>query len=284
MFYEKIERVIPEKKILCVSPHYDDFLFFLGAYVLEMKKSNLLDTKEFTNISVFSRSNYQERDIEGNRDQSLQRVQYATGIRLIEDLECLDYLLGAHNYVYRVLGENESQVRGKLLNEGEGEMEMAFGSYETLDEGDFSILERLKDSLSQSAMQEDTAIVLPLSMKGHIDHFIVREAGVYALNQPTSKAAFYFAEDKPYAGLMNEEESAVNDDFIKKMRLTDKTFAYQPEEILRIAYRFYPSQVDRVYDEGIRNRASQLRQQYDRNIDCDRLYQVKATPHNSSKP
>ena len=124
MFFKNIEDVIQEKNIICVSPHYDDFLFFLGGYLLEMKARGLLDTKKIINISVFSRSNYQERDVEGNKDQSLKRVQYATGIRIIEDLECLDALLGPHNYKYRVMGEEESQVRGKAFNEGDGEMEM----------------------------------------------------------------------------------------------------------------------------------------------------------------
>ena len=59
MFFKNIEDVIQEKNIICVSPHYDDFLFFLGGYLLEMKARGLLDTKKIINISVFSRSNYQ---------------------------------------------------------------------------------------------------------------------------------------------------------------------------------------------------------------------------------
>ena len=142
MFIDEVQNVIPEKKIICVSPHYDDFLFFLGGYVFEMKSNNLLGTKGFTNISTFSRTNYQERDIEGNKDRSLKRVKYATGIRFVEDLECLDVLLGAHDYIYRVMGEKESQVRGKIFQEVEGKMEMAYGSYETMDKNDWEILDR----------------------------------------------------------------------------------------------------------------------------------------------
>jgi len=61
MFYSNIEAVIPEKNIVCISPHYDDFLFFLGGYLIEMKEKGLLGGKKFTNISTFSRSNYQEK-------------------------------------------------------------------------------------------------------------------------------------------------------------------------------------------------------------------------------
>lgn len=273
MFYKNIADVIPESSIICVSPHYDDFLFFLGGYVLELKKQGLLASKRFTNISTFSRTNYQERDVEGNKDQSLKRVQYATGIRFIEDLECLDVLLGAHNYLYRVMGEEESQVRGKAFNEGDGEMEMAFGSYETMDDADRGILERMSAAIAELAKLEDTAIVLPLSMKGHIDHFIVREAGVSAMQG--ARATFYFAEDKPYSGIMNEAESKINDDFIAEHGLEDRAFAHHPEEVLRLAFAHYPSQVDEVYNVGVRNRNGQLKAIYGTSCDTDRIYAIR---------
>ncbi len=272
MFYTNIAEVIPESSIICVSPHYDDFLFFLGGYVLELAAKGLLESKRFTNISTFSRTNYQERDVEGNKDQSLKRVQYATGIRFIEDLECLDVLLGAHNYEYRVMGEEESQVRGKAFNEGEGEMEMAFGSYETMDDADRAILKRMSAAIAELAKREDTAIILPLSMKGHIDHFIVREAGVSAM--PGARAAFYFAEDKPYAGLMNEAESNINDDFIAENELVDRAFTHHPEEVLRLAFAHYPSQVDEVYNVGVLNRSEQLKALYGTACDTDRIYRA----------
>ena len=268
-----IKKVIPETNIVCVSPHYDDFLFFLGGYVLELKNQGLLETKCFSNISTFSRTNYQERDIEGNKDQSLERVKYATGIRFIEDLECLDELVGLHNYGYLVMGEEESQVRGKAFNEGEGEMEMAYGSYETLEPKDLEILERMEACIKELSASEDTAIVLPLSMKGHIDHFIVREAGVRVMKGAADKkAAFYFAEDKPYAGLMNDSESADNDAFISEHKLKAYEFKHHPEEILQLAYKHYPSQIDSIYDEGVRNRNEQLKQIYKLETDCDRIY------------
>lgn len=275
MFYANIEDVIPEKNIICVSPHYDDFLFFLGGYLLELKAKGLLESKKLTNISTFSRSNYQERDSEGNKDASLKRVQYATGIRIIEDLECLDALLGPHNYFYRVMGEEESQVRGKILNEGEGEMEMAFGSYESMDAGDWEILTRMKSTLIKYMEKEDTAIILPLSMKGHIDHFIVREAGLSAAKEvgAARRAAVYFAEDKPYAGMLDAVESKINDDFIAENALEDRAFAHHPEQILELAFRHYPSQVDEVYNRGIRKRSQDLKNLYHISCECDRIYQ-----------
>jgi len=272
MFFANVEDVIPESNIICVSPHYDDFLFFIGGYVLEMKDRGLIETKRFTNINAMSRTNYQERDTVGNKDQSLKRVQYATGIRLIEDLECLDALLGPRNYRYRIMGENESQVRGKVFNEAEDEMEMAFGDYSTMDGPDWEILGRMEACIGDLAQRQDTAIVLPLSMKGHIDHFIVREGGVRAMTGAEPEATFYFAEDRPYAGLMNEEESRINDDFIAEHGLKDRAYNGHPEEILRLAYAHYPSQVDAIFDEGVMARNEQLKKLYNRDVDTDRIY------------
>jgi len=274
MFYGNIENAIPEKNIICISPHYDDFLFFLGGYVLEMKQNNLFNTKKFININTFSRTNYQERDVEGNKDTSLARIKYATGIRFIEDLQCLDELLGRRDYVYRVMGEEESLVRGKSINEGEGEMEMAFGSYENMEKDDFEILERMQNCILELGMQKDTAIVLPLAMKSHIDHFIVREAGLKAIKElgTSANAAFYFAEDKPYAGLLNETEMQQTMNFIKDNNLEDRAFAHHPREELRMAFLHYPSQVDDVYNVGILGRSEQLKVIYGVNCDCDRIF------------
>ena len=274
MFFKNIEDVIPEYDIVCISPHYDDFLFFLGGYVLELKRKGALGNKRFANINTFSRTNYQERDVEGNKDSSLDRVKYATGVRFVEDMECLDALLGAHNYYYRVMGEEESLVRGKSFNQGEGEMEMSFGSYDTMDTCDCDILNRMETCISEIATNKNTAIILPLSMKGHIDHFVVREAGARVMKRPGGKAVFYFAEDKPYAGIMTDEESAINDAFIAEHTLTERAFPHHPEEVLRLAYQHYPSQVDCVYDEGIRNRSKQLKQIYQIETDCDRIFVV----------
>lgn len=272
MFLANIEEIIPESSVICVSPHYDDFLFFLGGYVLELKSKGLLHTKKFTNISTFSRSNYQVDDEVGNRDRSLVRVQKATGIRFIEDLQCLDALFGPHNYTYRVMGEEEALVRGAPVSGGDGEMEMSVGSYDSIQEQDWEILRRMEVCIRELAATSDTAIVLPLAMKSHIDHFIVREAGVRVKSGENVKATFYFAEDKPYAGLMTAKDSAINDDFIDQHKLIPCAFTHHPKELIQLAYDHFPSQTDGVYDEGIYNRSNQLKQIYNTDTDCDRIY------------
>lgn len=276
MYKKDIREVIEEENIICMSPHYDDLLFFIGGYVLELKKQGLLETKEFSNVHMASRSNYQERDIQGNSDQSLKRVQFATGIRFIEDLECLDALFGQNNYMFYAMGEEESQVRGKAFREGSDEMEMAFGSYDTMDEKEYAILGRLTKKFKTFLVKENTAVILPLCIKGHIDHFLVREAGLHAIKElgKSRKASVYFAEDKPYAGLMTQSESKMNDDFITEHSLKDIAFAHHPQTVLELAYKHYPSQIDKIFNTGIEQRNEFLKELYNTKEDCDRIYKL----------
>ena len=155
-------------------------------------------------------------------------------------------------------------------------MEMAYGSYESMEKCDWEILTRMQACIHEIALERDTAIVLPIAMKGHIDHFVVREAGIRALEELSghAQAAFYFAEDKPYAGLLNETEMKQTDEFIKKYNLKDIGFMYHPKEMERLAAAHYPSQVNSVYHFGISARDEQLRKYYGVNCHCDRVYKI----------
>jgi hypothetical protein len=95
-----IERVIPESRVIVFSPHFDDVLLGLGGYILGLAGHNLLTSKQFHVLLLFSRSNYQTGSGEQNFDTSLERVKLATGRRLLEDLDCLDELLGPRSYRY----------------------------------------------------------------------------------------------------------------------------------------------------------------------------------------
>ena len=116
---KKIAEVIPEKNIIILSPHYDDVPLTFGGYLYELTHNQLVETKNIRIVNIFSRSNYQARDDEGNRDGSLKRMQYATGIRLLEDLNCLDALIGKGHYSYEIKAERECVVRQKKWKPGQ---------------------------------------------------------------------------------------------------------------------------------------------------------------------
>ena len=102
------EELIPESNIVIFSPHYDDVLLGLGGYILGLNASGLRSSKTFRVQLIFSRSNYQVGSGAANYDRNLERIKFATGNRLMEDIACLDQLLGEHNYSYELLREKEA--------------------------------------------------------------------------------------------------------------------------------------------------------------------------------
>lgn len=269
-----IKTVIPENNIIVFSPHYDDFPFLLGGYVFELIENGMLGLKEFTNINVYSRSNYQFGDDEGNADTSLGRIKYATGKRIIEDFDCLDELLGKHNYVYRALGELESQLRGKVFEYSD--MEFPHGMYEDFSDMDKEIFSRIKKYVREYSQLKDTALIFPIGFKEHIDHFIVREAGIVVARDlgRDSNAKFYFAEDKPYGGIAERDELLRIENFIMENKLKMLLFRHHPQKLIDITFKHYTSQVEEVYIQGINNRNETLKKQFGFIYDCDCIYKL----------
>jgi hypothetical protein len=199
-------------------------------------------------------------------------VKFATGKRLLEDQDCNDELLGRFNYTYELLGENECFTRGKSF--ADSEMEFPHGMFNDFDEADEEIFMRMKRRIAQWAAMEDVALIFPMAFKEHIDHFIVREAAAAVANEAGSnrKAAFYFQEDKPYGGISNDAELARIHSFIKENALDARTYAFDPQKVIDLAFKHYVSQVEEVYKTGIRERSRVLKQQMKSDEPCDRIY------------
>jgi hypothetical protein len=267
-----ISEVIPESNLVFFSPHYDDFLLGLGGYALALQAAGLRPSKRFHIVHIFSRSNYQVNGGADNYDKSLERIKYATGRRLIEELDCMDELLGAHAYRYELLGELECLLRGKVL--AEDVLEFPHGMFPDFSAEDWQIFERVKQVVAGWVDRPDTALVFPLAIKEHLDHFITREAGIAVAEEAgeAAKAAFYFQEDKPYAGLQEPPERARIEEFIQSHRLEKRVYACQPEEVAALAFKHYTSQVDDSYRQGVLGRAEELRQLYQSSASCDQIF------------
>jgi hypothetical protein len=267
-----IQQVIPETRVVVFAPHYDDFLLGLGGYVLELKARDLFSTKRFHILLLFSRSNYQAGSGPANFDSSLDRIKLATGRRLLEDLECLDELLGPHLYRYELLGERESFVRGKAM--ADSEMEFPHGMYPDFTPEDSEIFTRLQALVRRWAGQEDTALVFPLAIKEHIDHFLAREAAITTARDLGSraKARFYFAEDKPYAGIQTPEEAARIASWVEQNGLIPRLYPTHPAAVVDLAFKHYTSQVEEVYRQGVLERALALQDQYGFAVPAEQLF------------
>lgn len=269
-----VSDLIPESNIIVFSPHFDDFLFMLGGYVIELQKQSLLQTKNFHVLLIFSRSNYLAGTGKNNFDNSLDRIKLATGKRLLEDMGCIDALLGKFNYKYELLGEDECFVRGK--NFADSEMEFPHGMYDDFNEQDWQIFERMKQRILYCSQLKDTALVFPIAFKEHVDHFIVREGAIKITKEPAieKNATFYFQEDKPYCGIATAGEHKRIADFIEENKLQPKTYTCDPEKVIDFAFKYYLSQVEEVYKIGIRERAHFLQNSMHSHFPCDRIYQV----------
>jgi hypothetical protein len=71
---EHISRVVTEKNIIIISPHYDDVPLIFEDLLNMLGKNQLIHEKKIRIIQIFSISNYQNCDDAGNRDLSPKRV------------------------------------------------------------------------------------------------------------------------------------------------------------------------------------------------------------------
>lgn len=264
--------VIPESNIVIFSPHFDDVVFMPGGYINELNKQHILQHKKFHIIILFSRSNYLAGTGAGNFDNSLERVKLATGKRLLEDQNCNDELFGRFSYTYELAGEDECFTRGKSF--ANSEMEFPHGMFEDFDDQDREIFERMKERIRRYALKNDTALIFPTAFKEHIDHFIVREAAASVAREmgSSSRATFYFQEDKPYGGIADDEELSRVAKFVSDHKLKGRTYTCDPEKIIDLSFKHYVSQVEEVYKTGIRRRAQMLQIEMNAQLPCDRIY------------
>ncbi len=268
-----IQKIIPETNIIVISPHYDDVPLTFGGLLDQMKEKGLSEKKNVRVINVFSKSNYQARDVAGNNDRSGARVQFATGVRLMEDLACLDDLLGSGKYTHELCGEFECVFRAKPWKSGE-KFEFPQGNRTTFDGADSEIFERIKIRAEALLSIKDTAILLPLGVKEHIDHVIVREAFLDAgkILGRAASAHIYFGEDQPYAGLASESDWDKANLLIGLLNLRPIDYCINIDRKAALVMRHYPSQVEESYREGLLARSGQLSQICHMNCGVERIY------------
>ncbi|MFH0919972.1 MAG: hypothetical protein V1913_06380 [Fibrobacterota bacterium] len=254
-----VEKAIPEKNIVVLAPHYDDVVLTFGGYFNGLVKSGKLKDKKVRIVHVFSRSNYQAHDNRGNRNPSLRRVQFATGIRLMEDLECLDDLLGHGNYSYELKAERECVVRLASWKKG-GEFEFPQGNPSTFDKEAKRIFATLKSYAAEWVAPADTAVLLPLCIKEPVDHVMLRDAILetkHALHGK-AKAALYLGEDQPYTGLADDRDWRIANTWLAGHHAEAINYAIDADRKAALVKKHYPSQYEDHYREGILKRAHAL--------------------------
>ena len=273
----EIAQVIPQTNIVILSPHFDDVPLTYGGYLLGLKTGGLLAKKKITIVNSFTRTVYQARDTQGNRDSSLKRIQFATGIRLLEDLNCLDEMIGRGGYGYELLGERECTTRQKGWKPGEA-FEFPWGNRESFEPEEKEIYSRLKEDALRRLAMADTAILCLMGMKEHVDHVIHREAVVDAAGELGSKckAVIYFGEEQPYTGLADEQNWQTVNAFLKSQTLEVLDYAIDLKTKVALVMKNYPSQVEESYKDGMVNRARRLGKENGVMDAVERMYRRKS--------
>ena len=266
-----IAKVIPESQLVFLCPHYDDVPLTFGGYLGELRKAGLRKTIRI--VHIFSRSNYQARDEAGNADSSLKRAQYATGVRLLEDLNCLDALIGHGAYAYELLHERESVLRGKGWKPGE-KFEFPHGNQSTFDKEDWEIFRRLRSRFSEWLTLKDTAVLALLGVKEHVDHVMVRDAMIEARRKlgQAGNASVYFGEEQPYSGLADESDNRLTAKTVRRLGLEPRDYAIDAERKMSLIWKHYPTQVEKSYRLGVVGRAEQLKQLHGARRGVERIY------------
>jgi hypothetical protein len=171
------------------------------------------------------------------------------------------------------MAESECVLRQKTWKPGEA-FEFPQGTKEDFDDEDQKIYDRIRKYAKDWLRKEDTAILLPIGIKEHIDHIILREAMVDTVHEiyPECAASIYFGEDQPYTGLAFSEDMKKADEFIKAHSLVPLDYQINESRKVDLVMRFYPTQVEESYQTGILSRSSQLKEQYRSDQGIERIY------------
>ena len=269
----KVAQVIPESQIIILCPHYDDVPLTFGGYLGALQAAGLVQTKRIHIVHVFSRSTYQNRDVVGNADKSLKRIQFATGIRLLEDLNYLDAVLGHGHYTYELLAERECVLRGKGWKPGE-KFEFPHGNQDSFNHEDWEIYRRLTKNFSTWLAQPDTAVLTLLGVKEHIDHVMVRDALIAARRKlgRQARATIYFGEEEPYTGLADDQDMQLAQKLVRKLGLQPRDYAIDAQRKIALITKHYPTQVEASYRRGVLGRAAQLKKLTGAGCGVERIY------------
>lgn len=217
----------------------------------------ILETSKDLDVVVISRTNWISGDKEGNKDNSEERIKHASELAVGEEKSCLKAL--GINYL-KLLGIQESLLRGYGMEEHGIELMYPNGfNFEA--SKDKRLVSSLKHRISPYLRTADE-VYLPLAIRGHIDHLLVREAGISEVKELDSKglrkARVFLGEDLPYAGDATKAEWEEPLEFIRRHGLEKHTHEIDVYKKLGL-FRHYPNQIwPPAYAPGVLRRAIEL--------------------------
>lgn len=231
----------PAKRKIILAPHYDDFILSLGGLAGIWKINNA----EAEEAVVFSQTNF-INDKTGSFDNSVENIAKISAIRYQEELKAVANL-----------GKIKISSLGFLDASARGLKEVVGGANSlNFNEPDREILNNLAKKIS-SYLSQPLQLFVPLAIRFHQDHLLVKKAFLLALKQSKKPVAeIFFYEDLPYANANKKDWRPIND-FIKTNKLITLTYPINLGQKLALV-EFYPSQIDQTLYTGLIGRALKL--------------------------
>ena len=247
---------IPAQNIYLLSPHSDDSVLTFGGIM----DANAGVRKRFHYTIFANISRY--RVTAGDNS-----VEYVTGMRYLEDIAALDYLLRpgedeARPYSYTSAGEKDADLIGMPGSADFGDFNpRAIDAY---NDAYRQVLELMK---SASALPGSCAFFVNAALpnpntggKGHFNHFLLREAALKALHDlgpGGTKCDFYLGEDLPYYSNNQAGSDEMISNLSNRLGLQPEDYPIDVEAKVQ-AVEKYPSQLTPDYVLSVRSRAAQL--------------------------
>ncbi len=182
-----------QTKVYLVSPHIDDAVFSLGAYITIMRKHYQLLV-----INLFSQTNFAYESIISTKE--------ATSILKCEDKEILE-LLGVEHIYYADLPN--ALLRGYTLHN-------IFAERDSYSSHDKHICQQIKIFI-ENLVQPESILFIPSGFGSHIDHLLARDAcenlnatKIYYADLPYASSDINYANTNANLFLINKKKEKIH--------------------------------------------------------------------------
>ena len=230
------------RRKVVLAPHYDDFILSLGGLADSWQKNKV----GVEDVIIFSQTDFVSSDWLKNHQNLSKNITEISALRYQEELKVAEKL---GQVEITKLGFLDAWLRNfKKIISGVDPLEF--------NDRDKEIISQLSEPINFWLGQK-IQLFVPLAIRFHQDHYLVREALMMALKTfEKPMAEIFFYEDLPYADTGNREWRPITS-FIKKNKLIPLTYPINLKNKLALI-DYYPSQINKAFYNGVINRSLKL--------------------------
>ncbi len=242
-----------KKKKIVLSPHFDDFAISLGGLAFKWS-ANECDVED---VVVFSNSEFAP----GYNIASEKRKKIISKLRFQEEMNATKKI---GNIKIRLCNQDDAPIRRH---------HELYGSYNITRRKDREAINNIYELINTLLFSSDIQLFVPLAVKEHVDHLIVRNVVINSIlkNKNKMKAQVFFYEDLPYAASANKDEQKKIGRFIKDNQLVPITYPIDLGSKLKLLDN-YKSQPIQGYYDAINRRAEQIQEQSSKKTPSEKVF------------